>query len=239
METRGQFSLLGPRKCGNMRQPTVSEGPNDPLIEPEDRYTYHRKTTSHKIWPYVLKLSNYLVSAATVAAYHIYPHMAQLYPECNSPKYRKIFCPRTILALNFSSSCHIDSNDLKPQHNDDIILRLRNIVSNLRTLKTVHEPIIMRKVENASNCLRHIIWWGVCSPTTCCYQYIKFRNDVVVYQWFMCPGLGTTHRIKNYWTHLFLAGLFSHCTSAPIFVVGGRAYFGKCPNAIMFSWGGN
>ncbi len=46
-----------------------------------------------------------------------------------------------------------------------------------------------------------------------------------VYQLFMCPGLGTTYRIKNYWVHLFLAGLFSHCTSVAIYIVDGRAYF--------------
>jgi hypothetical protein len=59
-----------------------------------------------------------------------------------------------------------------------------------------------------------------------------------VYQFFMCPGLGTTYRIKNYWVHLFLAGLFSHCTSVAIYIVDGRAYFGKCPMVIMFAWGG-
>ena len=51
-------------------------------------------------------------------------------------------------------------------------------------------------------------WWGVCLPTTCYYQYISKRNDIEVYQWFLCPELGTTYRIKNYWVHHFLAGFF-------------------------------
>jgi hypothetical protein len=59
-----------------------------------------------------------------------------------------------------------------------------------------------------------------------------------VYQFSMCPGLGKTYRIKNYWVYLFLAGLFSHCTSVAIYNVDGKAYFGKCPKVIMFSWGG-
>jgi hypothetical protein len=44
--------------------------------------------------------------------------------------------------------------------------------------------------------------------------------------------------VENYWVHLFLAGLFSHCTSVAIYVDDGRAYFEKCPKVIMFSWGG-
>ena len=91
----------------------------------------------------------------------------------------------------------------------------------------------------AQNALQHILWWGVCLPTTCCYQYIGLQPKIKVYQYFMCPGLGTTYRIQNYWVHLFLAGLFSHCTSMPIYIVNGRAYFGKCPKVVMFSWGGD
>ncbi len=34
------------------------------------------------------------------------------------------------------------------------------------------------------------------------------QPNIEVYQFFMCPGLGTTYRIRNYWVHLFLAGLF-------------------------------
>ncbi len=76
------------------------------------------------------------------------------------------------------------------------------------------------------------------SATTCCYQYVGLASKSEVYQIFMCRGLGTTYRIKNYWVHLFLAGLFSHCTSVAIYIVDGRAYFGKCPTVTMFSWGG-
>jgi hypothetical protein len=67
---------------------------------------------------------------------------------------------------------------------------------------------------------------------------VGLDNKIEVYQMFMCPSLGPTYRIKNYWLHLLLAGLFSHCTSVAIYIVNGRAYFGKCPKAIMFSWGG-
>ena len=107
-----------------------------------------------------------------------------------------------------------------------------------RKVKFVH----MRYLE-AVESLKHISWWGVCLPTTCCYQYI-FRETCVkksqfeVYQWFMSPGLGTTYRIKNYWVHLMLAGLFSHCTSSAIYIVDGRAYFGRGPKVSMFAWGG-
>ncbi len=94
------------------------------------------------------------------------------------------------------------------------------------------------RYQEACNALKHIQGWGVCLPTTCCYQYVGFDNKSEVYQFFMCPGLGTTYRIKNYWVHLFLDGLFSHCTSVAIYIVNGSAYFGKCPKVIMFSCDG-
>mmetsp|Transcript_21027 Transcript_21027/g.32061 ORF Transcript_21027/g.32061 Transcript_21027/m.32061 type:complete len:86 (-) Transcript_21027:79-336(-) len=82
-------------------------------------------------------------------------------------------------------------------------------------------------------------WWVVSNQTTCCYQYITECNKIEVYQYFLCPGLGTSQRISNYWVHCFLPSTFSHCTSAAIFIVAdGKEYFGKCPKATMFAWGG-
>lgn len=239
MKERGHLSYLFQRKCGTQRQPTIAEGPNDKSLQPEERYHYHRKTICHKWWPFAYKIMNFLVGTATTTAYYVYPHLAKFFPECNSPKYRQIFCPRGILALDFASSCHVDLNDLHEKYMDKIKTSLENVISGLEAMKTVDSSFILKKLAVAKNCLKHIMWWGVCSPTTCCYQYVKSRNDIVVYQWFLCPGLGTVHRIKNYWVHLFLAGTFSHCTSAAIYIVDDKAYFGKCPHVVMFSWGGN
>ncbi len=116
--------------------------------------------------------------------------------------------------------------------------RLNLVVNQFECMRESGVGFVVERYQQAANALRHILWWGVCLPTTCCYQYVGLRSNIEVYQFFMCPGLGTTYRIKNYWVHLFLAGLFCHCTSVAVYIVDGRAYFGKCPTLTMFSWGG-
>jgi len=238
MNHRGGLSYVGPRKKGHMRQATVAEGPNEPEIGREHQFCFHRKGTDHKYWPFVHGLVNLLVGGTTLAAYHIYPHMAKLFPVSNSRLYRNKFCPSGILAINFCSSCHLDKSDDQKQFAGEMKERLRLVVNEFQRLRDSTVTFVAERYQQAANALKHILWWGVCLPTTCCYQYVGLTSKIEVYQFFMCPGLGTTYRIKNYWVHLFLAGLFSHCTSVAIFIVDGRAYFGKCPTVTMFSWGG-
>lgn len=234
----GQLSYCGPRKDGKMRQPTVAEGPNESGVEPESKFWYHRKFISHSYWPFAHGLINHIVGSTTLAAYYLYRHMACFYPISNSSDYRKKFCPRGILAIDFSSSCHVDRGDDQKFCEKSMVGKLRKVLQRFQELQKQGVSCLSSRVDEITNCLKHVTWWGVCLPTTCCYQYISKRTDIEVYQWFLCPGLGTTHRIKNYWVHLFLASLFSHCTSAPIYIVNGRAYFGRCPQVTMFSWGG-
>ncbi len=156
----------------------------------------------------------------------------------NSIEYRNKFCPRGIVAFHFTSTCHVDAGDNQSFCFDSMKSSLQGVVGRLEELKKMGLESLDRKIKEANICLRHISWWGVSLPTTCCYQYISDVNSVEVYQWFLCPGLGTSYRIRNYWVHLFLASTFSHCTSGAIYIVKGRAYFGKCPHVTMFSWGG-
>ena len=114
--------------------------------------------------------------------------------------------------------------------------KLELVVNQFQCLQERSIEFLEDRYQEAWNALKHIHWWGVCLPTTCCYQYVGFDNKTEGHQFFMCPGLGTTYRIKNYWVHLFLAGLFSHCTSVAIYILlmGGRI-LEKCPKVIMFS----
>ncbi len=120
-----------------------------------------------------------------------------------------------------------------------MVKRLQLVVDQFQHLRDRSIEFAKATYQQACNALKHIWWWGVCLPTTFCYQYVGLDNKTEVYQFFMCPGLGTAYWIKNYWMYLFLAGLFSHCTSVAIYIVDGRAYFGKCPMVTMFSWGGS
>ena len=71
-----------------------------------------------------------------------------------------------------------------------MIEKLKKIIKRFEELKVP----CTSKIMAASQSLKHVIYWGVSVPTTCCYQYIKERNDIEVYQMFMCPGLGTSYR---------------------------------------------
>jgi hypothetical protein len=181
---------------------------------------------------------NLLVGGTTLSAYYIYPHMAKLFPVSNSCSYRKKFCPSGIIAIEFSSLCHLDKSDDQKQFVGEMVNRLQLVVNQFQHLRDRSIEFVEARYQEARNALKHFWWWGVCLPTTCCYQYVGLDKKTEVYQFCMCPCIGTTYRIKNYWVHLFLAGLSSHCTSVPIYVVDGRDYFGKCPKVIMFSWGG-
>jgi hypothetical protein len=238
MSHRGSLSYSGPRKKGNMRQPTVSEGPNEPGITREIQFWFHWRQMSHKFWPFVHGFLNLIVSGTTLAAFYIYPHMAKLFPVSNSVAYRKKFCPSGIIAINFCSSCHLDKHDDQKQFCESMRNRLEVGVDEFKNLCSRGIEFVEACCQVAQNALQHILWWGVCLPTTCCYQLIGLQPKIKVCQYFMCPVLGTTYRIQNYWVHLFLAGLFSHCTSMPIYIVDGRAYFEKCPRVVMSSWGG-
>jgi hypothetical protein len=194
---------------------------------------------SHKYWPFVNGFLNLIVSGTTMAAYYMYPHMTKLFPVSNSVAHQKKFCPSGIIAIDFSSLCHLDKSDDQKPFFESMRTRLQVVVNEFKNLCSLGVDFVKARYQVAQNALQLILWWGVCLPTTCCYQYVGLQLNIQVYQFFMCPGLGTTYRIRNYWVHLFLAGLFSHCTSVPIYIVEGRAYFGKCPKVVLFSWGGN
>ena len=83
MSHRGSLFYLGPKKKGNMRQPTVSEGPNKPGITRENQFWFHWRQMSYKFWPFVHGFLNLIVSGTTLAAFYIYPHMAKLFPVSN------------------------------------------------------------------------------------------------------------------------------------------------------------
>jgi hypothetical protein len=180
---------------------------------------------------------NYLGGITSMAAYYFYHHLARYYPYANDVGAGIRFCTIAILTINFCNTCHCDRHDLQKLYEQEMIAKIRNVISRFEVMSTNGIPIHSSRLTEAVMSLHHILWWGLSTPTTCCYQYIMERNNVEVYQWFMCPGLGTTHRIKNYWIHIMLASLFSHCTSSAIYIVNGKAYFGTCPAVIMFAWG--
>ena len=231
----GELFYAGPRK-GSMKgtpisRPSVSEGPG------EKGYRYHRDFIRHAYWPFLLKLFSYLGGITSVASHWFYSHLARFYPFSNDVSIRDKFCFLDILTVNFACSCHCDRGDLDPRYEGEVKSSLNHVIGASSIMDERHMVSVQ---ERAANALRHIDFWGLCTPTTCCYQFVQKdldRPTPTVYQWFVCAGIGTCYRIQNFWTHIMLAGLFVHCTSVPIFVVGSKAYIGKCPHTTAFAWG--
>lgn len=242
MVNKGHQSYIGQRKTDQQRQPSVSEGPVDRTSTGsrprENGFIYYRQSVKALYWAFVLSLMSYLGGVTSIAPYYFYHHLAKLYRFGNNTRHHIRFCTIAILTIDFCCSCHSDLNDLQQWCLGDMKERLINIIGGFERLQDSGVHVHSNRLAEARASLRHVLWWGVSIPTTCCYQYVMSRNNVEVYQWFMCPGLGTTHRIRNYWVHIMLASLFSHCTSSAIYIVDGRAYFGTCPVATMFAWGG-
>jgi hypothetical protein len=77
---------------------------------------------------------NLLVGGTTLAAYYIYPHMAKLFPVSTFFSYRKKFCPSGIIAIEFSSLCHMDESDDQKQFVGEMMNRLQLVVNQFQHL---------------------------------------------------------------------------------------------------------
>ena len=145
--------------------------------------------------------------------------------------------------MDFCCASHVDTNDTTRVSwtQREVVSRLQNVCNGFRNLRDDRVAYTEIRALQVVEALKHVVWWGISTPTTCCYQYVFQEStgtmNIEVYQWFMCPGLGVTYRVCNYWVHIMLAGLFQHCTSTPIYIVDDKAYFGKCPHVTMFAWG--
>ena len=94
--------------------------------------------------------------------------MAKLFPVSNSRFYRNKFCPSGIIAINFCSSCHLDKSDDQKEFAGDMIQRLRLVVNQFEHIRDMTIESVEKRYQQAANALKHILWWGVCLPTTCC-----------------------------------------------------------------------
>jgi hypothetical protein len=94
IDQRGCLSYLGPRKKGHIRQPAVTEGPNEPGLGREYQFGFQMKHMSHKYWPFINGFLNFIGSGTTIAAFYIYPHMAKLFPVSNSVELRRNYVPQ-------------------------------------------------------------------------------------------------------------------------------------------------
>lgn len=93
--------------------------------------------------------------------------------------------------------------------------------------------------DQVKSSIDHIKNYGLSTATTCGYQFVRDNDqcaEVEVKQFFSCYGLGCCYEVKNFWVHTFLSALFSHYTSAPLYICNGIVYT-EYPDINILAWG--
>lgn len=219
----GSLSYIGPR-ASSQSQPTPTEGPR------AQGYHYYKQNISHVFWPFVLHLIMILSTNLVYASCFHHPYLSKFVykrilkeEEQKNHKMRMDLADIFIFTVNYDNTMHLDK---------DCLPHLNEWVLEENTLNTDCE-------QERDNLYKHIKEWGLGIPTTCGYQVLTSDDfaDAEVIQYFCCRGLGICFRIRNYWTHLFLAHCFSHYTSTMIVLCKGFVWVGNHPNVKIFAWG--
>ncbi len=61
-----------------------------------------------------------------------------------------------------------------------MVERLELVVNQFQYLWDRSIEFLEDRYQDAWNALKHIQWWGVSLPTTCCYQYAGLDNKTEV-----------------------------------------------------------
>ena len=219
----GSLSYIGPR-ASSQSQPSPTEGPK------AKGYHYFRQSISHIYWPFVLHLIMALSTNLIYASYYHHRYLSRFVykrilkeDEQKKERMRMDLADIFIFTVNYDNTMHVDKDGL-PTLNDWVL----------------KENLINAECDQSrDNFANHVKGWGLGVPTTCGYQVLKYEDyaDAEVIQFFCCRGLGICFRIRNYWTHLFLAHCFSHYTSTMIVICKGHVFIGDHPYVKIFAWG--
>ncbi len=112
-------------------------------------------------------------------------------------------CPSGINAIDFSSSCHLDKSDDPKPFFESMRTRLQVVVNEFKNLCSLGMDFVEARYQVAKNALQHILWWGVCLPTTCCYQYVGLQlGCLFLFDRNLFLGLKNKNK-KDSWGFLF------------------------------------
>ncbi len=213
---KGSQSYFGRRSSLTVAQPNPSEGDIS-------SFWYYRQHINQCFWPLALKVVNSLVNGIKIMPQLEFFHLSRLLPFLRPNVFRggdRDFCLFAILTINFVNCIHVDTRDMMCNSVAKAAINSIEKISGCKYLSS-----FLRKQVASS--LRHLRKYGITTPTTCGYQIVRHNEEaeaVEVIQYFSSYGVGTCHRIKTYWTHSFLPALFSHYTSAPLYILDEKVY---------------
>ena len=227
---KGHNSYMGMKTNESESTPTPTEGP-----QMRENYTLFRATTDPIYLPSALHLMSRLASCIFLATTIFYHPLAFLRDATGALTYT--LCRIAILTINYSNVSHVDTGDrYSSVATHDILNRAKRIMSSPLAIKS--------NKERLGNYIKHVEEFGASVHTTCGIQFPKTDEGmrhpeakIVVCQVFLMLGLGMSIRMCNFMTHIFLGGLYQHCTCVPIVIVDGMVYFGKHPYINIVNWG--
>ena len=119
----------------------------------------------------------------------------------------------SILTINFGNQTHYDKYD----HAKSLI---KPMISELEEVRD-HPMLGNARKTEAKNLISMISEFENPLPTTCCYQHVKrnWKDDhTQIHAYFPFPSIGVVLKLHHMLSHVFLAGVISHCTCPPVFV---------------------
>ncbi len=179
----GFLSYIGKRSRSSQSQPNPSEGPRN-CLEPHGLW-YYRNTINPIYWPKTLHIFNHIATSASNVAYYIYKYLQCFYNHRTNSQ-DIFFCRLMIATINFLCTPHCDEKDvLNSNKTEDIIQKCEKVKSN-------DESNILKSEGNVECVINNLQFWGVCGPTSCCYQIVQCHTNkqVNVIQYFCLPNFG-------------------------------------------------
>lgn len=214
----GSQSYIGRRSSLTVAQPNPSEGD-------VSSFWYYRQHINQCFWPFALKVVNSLAHGIKIVPQLEFFHLSRLLPFLLPGVFRggggdRDFCLFAIITINFVNCIHADTRDKMCESVAAAAIDNLKKICECKYLSSFHRQQVVSS-------LRHIQNYGVTTPTTCGYQIVQnneVAEEVEVIQYFSSYGLGTCHRIENNWVHSFLPALYSHFTTAPLFISQEKVY---------------
>ena len=227
--SHGHCSYQGLKTDTSQSHPTPTEGPG---LKAE--YLLYRQHVDTRYFAKAMHIINDL-------AYHMRPALNIFYKPLgiifNDPSLFLGLCRIAIYTRDFDNNSHIDKHDEFSATISAELMRMAHHISK-------SELTIRSEKERIDNFISFGEDFTHSVATSCGYQFtltslglLHSETTVKVCQVFLMLGLGMCLRISNFWSHLFTARVFQHCTCMAVFISNGHVFFGKHPYVSVVAWG--
>ncbi len=152
-----------------------------------------------------------------------------MFPHRNSSSTKLHYSRLLMATIDFDCTNHVDTVNEVNSAKAPIIEDFNSVISS--------EYVTGSHRDSVVNAKKFVECFDTSVPTTCCYQIVSSVEKFDFIQFFCLPSLGLCYQIKSFWSHCFMAAMFSYFTSVSIFIYKGKVYVWKFPWGSVFAWG--